>query len=237
MKFIRLLALLLALFCVVSVVACKKEEEPETPPVEEDTSVLPVKSEAITGTELYWEIYRDGTLHVKGTGDMGEELISSAELGYNEQPWAAYARTSSESSIVIKKVVVGEGVTGLSQNSFQDCLYLELVELPTTLTEIPRDCFRGCTSLKRVFGKNVTVVGDGAFVRCERLQRLTFSTLLESVGQGAFFEAGTKSDRFELRLVGSETEWQEGEGVAIVEPENANKFFADAMQSPVFISR
>ena len=237
MKVIRLLALLLALFCVLAAIACKKEE-PETPPTEEEPEViLPVESGEIEGTSLYWEIYRDGTLYIKGEGDMGEELFENVEAGSSALPWASYTKSGAEGGLVIKKAVVSEGVTGLSQKSFKDCIYLELVELPATLTKIPRECFRGCTTLKRVFGKNITVIGESAFERCERLQRLTLSTLLESVGQGAFFGAGTESDRFELRLVGSEQEWQGGAGVAVVEPEHANKFFADAMQSPKFISR
>ncbi len=238
MKFIRLLALLLALVSMFMLAACKKEEEPDTPPAEEQpTEVLPVKRGAIDGTALSWELYRDGTLYIKGEGDMGEELFDKVEAGSNELPWAAYTKSGSEEGVVIKKAVVAEGVTGLSQKSFKDCIYLELVELPASLTKIPRECFRGCTVLKRVFAKNVTVIGDSAFERCERLQRLTLSTLLESVGQGAFFGAGTESERFELRLVGSEQEWQNGAGVAVIEPEDGNRFFADAMQSPVFISR
>lgn len=237
MKF-RLLALMMALLLLLAVVGCKKEDELPTPtPSDDETVNTPFKTEAIEGCELVWELYRDGTLRIKGEGAMDAELFENVELGRNDQPWQAYARSGSDEGIVIKKVVVEEGVTGLSQKCFKDMIYLELVELPTTLSEIPIDCFRGCTSLKRVFAKEVTVVLDNAFQRCERLQRLTFSALLEYVGQGAFFGAGGESDKFELRLAGSESEWAAGANVEIVEAEDANKFFADAAKTPVFVSR
>ncbi len=237
MKF-RLLALMLAALLLLAAGGCKKEDEMPTPtPSEDETANTPFKTEPIEGCDLTWEIYRDGTLRIKGEGAMDAELFESVELGRNDQPWQAYARSGSDEGVVIKKVVVEEGVTGLSQKCFKDMIYLELVELPTTLTEIPIDCFRGCTSLKRVFGKMVVTVQDNAFQRCERLQRLTFSALLECVGQGAFYGAGTESDKFELRLAGTEDEWAAGANVEIVEGEDANKFFADAMKTPVFVTR
>ncbi len=238
MKSYRLLAWLLVLLMLLALVGCKKDEESTPDPLdEESTADGPMKSEAIPGTDLTWEIYRDGTLRIKGEGEMGEELFQNVELQNNDQPWQNYAKSGSEEGVVIKKVIVEEGVSGLSQKSFKDLIYLELVELPTTVTAIPRDCFNGCTALKRVFGKAVSAIGDNAFQKCERLQRLTFSVELDTVEQGAFHGAGTESDRFELRLAGTEAEWQGGANVQIVDPEGGNKFFADAMQSPVFVNK
>ncbi len=237
MKAMRFLAGALALLMLLFAIGCGKEEEQPIAPPSEDkgdvgTANPPFISEQIAGTALTWELYRDGTLKIKGEGAMGEELFEKVELGHNEQPWQKYARVGSEEGVVIKKVIVENGVSELSQKCFKDCVYLELVQLPESVTVIPMDCFNGCTALKQVFATGVVTVKDNAFQTCKLLQRVTLSAELSEVLQGAFHQAGTESSRFEIRVAGTEEVWQQSLGTLVVEDaEYSNKLFFDALES------
>ncbi len=236
MKQLRILALLLALLLAVSLVACDKTPEDDEPQntEEPDPTEEPVQVGSIAGTGLTWEFYANGELQIKGEGAMPADLIDSADYGANKQPWGSYATGNNDYRLTIKRVVVEEGVTGLSQMSFKGCTSLETVLFKgSALTEIPFDCFNGCTALRRVTAKGVTVIGDNAFQGCKMLTGLTMSALVLSVSDGAFH--GACESGLTLTLFGTEEEWQAArEGLQIADPDFANKPFADATSAPKF---
>lgn len=65
------------------------------------------------------------------------------------------------------------------------------VYLPDSVTEIPAGAFKGCTSLKKVVGKNIRSIGAKAFQGCTALESFTVSSNVESIGKQAFENAGT----------------------------------------------
>ena len=248
MKKWRILALLLALLAALSLMGCNgggdTEDEPddETPPsTEEDggAEVTALDSGHITGTDITWEFYSDGALYIKGEGAMPEDMISSAEMGSNRQPWGVYATARNDHSKTIKRVIVEEGVTGLSQMCFKNCIYLETVLFTGSgITKIPFDCFNGCTSLRRVTAKGVTQIAENAFQGCKLLSSLTLSASLAAVSDGAFHEAGTEVATLTLTLAGTEEEWNAAkETLQLADPTYANKLIADAMLTPKYIAK
>ena len=247
---IRILALLMALLALMTLclVSCKEETDTDedddslTPPnntivdpssVLYDSGVVPA-----VGVDIKWEIYKDGTLYIKGTGAMPIDLVTSAEGGANSQPWAAYI---DGGFIFIKKIVIEEGITGLSQMAFKNCLYLEEVYIKSGVTTIPYECFSGCRSLKKVVAKNVTVLEDCAFDGCSRLEKITLSASLSEVCDGAFTNAcknNAASGVLSLSLAGTEEEWNTAkETLTVGLPDSSNKVFADAMAAPTFVSK
>lgn len=248
---IRVLALLMALLAILTLcfASCEKEDED----TKEDDTTLKPPSNTITdpssilydsgvipaaGVNLKWEIYKDGTLYIKGEGAMPPDLVTSAEGGANSQPWAAYV---DGGFIYIKKIVVEEGVTALSQLAFKNCLYLEEVYLKSGITTIPYECFAGCRSLKKVVAKNVTKLEDCCFDGCTRLEKLTLSALLSEVSDGAFTNAcknNAASGVLSLSLAGTEEEWNVSKETLVVGlPDSANKVFVDAMAAPTFVGK
>ncbi|MGN1133189.1 MAG: leucine-rich repeat domain-containing protein, partial [Oscillospiraceae bacterium] len=58
----------------------------------------------------------------------------------------------------LKKIILEEGITGLQSGAFPNTM--EEIVLPGTVTEIPNNCFAGCSSLKYV---NKTEFEDGTY--------------------------------------------------------------------------
>ena len=248
---IRVLAFLMALLALLTLcfVSCDKEEEEN----KEDDNTLKGPTNTIVdpssimydsglipaaGTDLKWEIYKDGTMYIKGTGAMPPDLVTSAEGGANSQPWAAYI---DGGFIYIKKIVVEETVTGISQMAFKNCLFLEEVYIKSGIDTIPYQCFAGCRSLTKVVAKTVTVVEDAAFDGCTRLEKVTLSASLSEVCDGAFTDAcknNTASGALALSLAGTEEEWNTAKQTLVVGlPDSSNKVFADAMANPTFVGK
>jgi hypothetical protein len=70
--------------------------------------------------------------------------------------------------------------------AFYNCQGITGVKLPSTLKEIPENCFKGCTSLKTViFNDGLVAIGEEAFASCH-LADLYLPESLVSIESGAF---------------------------------------------------
>ena len=63
---------------------------------------------------------------------------------------------------------------------------VEVVILPTYVTEIPDNAFAGCTNLKTVIAYGVTKIGDNAFAGCTSLEKFYVDNAITSLGENAF---------------------------------------------------
>ena len=87
-----------------------------------------------------WNIDKNGTLYIKGSG-----IINEYEESYDEDeiPWFGVRSK-------IKKVVVGNGITEIGNYAFWDCANLESIEIPASVTYIGVFNFLLDTNLKRI---------------------------------------------------------------------------------------
>lgn len=86
------------------------------------------------------------------------------------------------------RVVIGEGITRLSDNLFRYKSQLQSVKLPSTLKVIPRQAFNGCSSLKTInFPKNLTNLGSYAFHNTA-IKSATVPTTVTTMGYNVFSE-------------------------------------------------
>ena len=146
--------------------------------------------------------FTGGTLDLTGMG-------ATINLGGSVTFENIKINVSSGSTIYANgyKVVIGEGVTSLSQLSFKNCTKLTSVSLPSTVKEIPYNCFENCTSLLQVSGAtSVEVIREDAFLRCPSLKSLTLSPALKTVEYGAFGDYSCK-DGLSIYVKGSESDW------------------------------
>lgn len=72
----------------------------------------------------------------------------------------------------IKKVIVGEGITALSNSAFEGCENLKVVKLSNTVKKIGVSCFYGTAIKKIVVPKSVKEIGDYAFCNCKSLKKV-----------------------------------------------------------------
>ena len=100
------------------------------------------------------------TLTISGTGPMWN-------YGYGGTQWY-------ELRDRITQLVIGSGVTTISQYAFAYCPKLKEITIPNTVTTIENDAFYQCTGLASVvIGSGVTTIGSSAFYVCDNLTSVT----------------------------------------------------------------
>ena len=84
-------------------------------------------------------------------------------------------------------VSVPEGVTGIGNWAFADCIGLTRVTLPESVTEVDIRAFSGCTGLREVvFPKSMTKLGTYAFHGCTSLESVRLPEGLAEIGSDVF---------------------------------------------------
>lgn len=204
LKKILLFALALALLVPLS--ACKKQEEnPDDgrKPSDDDPPDYVAGEGQVPGSELTWEMRTNGTLYLRGTGAMPDFDFKSVED--SDIPWTAYLQGNIDTTLMIKKVVIEEGVTSIGENAFYGCRRLTDVTLPASLTGIGYNSFVNCRQLTKVGGGiGVKVIAENAFSGCTVLATFSVSTALAEVRTGAFSGCRTLT----LLVTGTEEEWK-----------------------------
>lgn len=119
------------------------------------------------GRTAYWEL-KDGTLTISGSGNvtyMGWENLRSE----------------------IKKVVIEDGITNITDGSFYQCTNLTSVTIPDSVTYIGFRAFYECKKLKSVtLPENLQSLGDYAFMHCESITAITIPEKLTVIPRMAF---------------------------------------------------
>ena len=116
--------------------------------------------------------YYDSVLVLSGSGDMPNYSV------YSSYDWAYSA---------LKRVIIEEGITSVSDWAFYDQQSLIEVELPKTLKTIGSSSFYCCKKLPSITIPNsVTVISDSAFASCNDLAEINYNGQLESLIYNAF---------------------------------------------------
>ncbi len=126
------------------------------------------------GDNLTWELDDNGTLTIRGMGNM-------EDYGWwNAAPWE-----SNRSDI--KTVVIQDGVTTIGWYAFEGCSGLTSVTIPDSVTSIGDYAFSYCDSLTSItIPDNVTSIDDGTFEGCSGLTSIAIPDRVTSIGDNAF---------------------------------------------------
>lgn len=166
------------------------------------------------GEQVSWKL-EDGTLTVFGKGEMYDYIYPphyvttvkgqhsegmtpeeqaeldgiSALFGPNEVslsllPWGKHLDE-------IQKIVIEEGVTGIGQNAFSDCIAAESITIADSVTDIRYHAFSHCQRLQSLkLPKNLKTIGEYAFSQCglysEGIDKIDIPDGTESIGMEAF---------------------------------------------------
>ena len=143
------------------------------------------------GKNATWELYKDGTLYIKGTGAMTDydfDYNTETKVTITNVPWYATHLSS------IKKIVIESEITHVGAYSFMDCDAVTEVELPDTLTTIGENAFWLCNELKTIkIPSSVTEIGKRAFGGCLELTEVELPEGLKTIGYAAFGSCGIKT--------------------------------------------
>ena len=95
----------------------------------------------------------------------------------------------------LKSVTFPDSLTTIGEGAFAKCTSLTKVDLSKTkLTTIGEKAFSSCSALQRVDMSNdeTKTIGAAAFSKCRFLSDFTFSTVLTTISEFAFFECGLR---------------------------------------------
>ena len=126
------------------------------------------------GEGVGWELDSEGTLTISGNGSM-------YDYGDTGVPWISYCDD-------IQTVVIEDGVTSISPDSFYECIALTSVTIGNSVTTIGNYAFWLCSALTSVTIPNsVTTIGKYAFDGCTSLTSVTIPNSVSTIGNSAFY--------------------------------------------------
>lgn len=108
------------------------------------------------------------------------------------------AQCSALTSVTIPKnvtsIVAGQKVSAKSgstevfgDGAFSDCVKLEAITIPDSITLIGKAAFSGCHSLKQItIPKTTKTIGDYAFFDCRAMTKVNLGNGVETIGKHAF---------------------------------------------------
>ena len=117
------------------------------------------------GENVVFELYSDGTLIIDGEGPMYDYTSVESPPPYITFNFDEKGETSEYfGDLTIKKVIINDSITRISDHAFAGCRKLEEIEIADTVTSIGDAAFNGCTSLKHIkIPGSVKVIEEGAF--------------------------------------------------------------------------
>lgn len=120
-----------------------------------------------------WSLSKDGTLYISGTGSAS--VIKGESINDSALHVLEYI-TDSEKRTMIKKVVVGEGITEIGDYILYELYNAENIELPTTLKTIGMGFMKGNEKITSiVIPANVDTFNmNWSFVKCPSELVITF---------------------------------------------------------------
>ncbi|MBQ8357967.1 MAG: leucine-rich repeat domain-containing protein [Clostridia bacterium] len=234
---------LMALLMILTLAACDKQdpdavEDPDTTnnggdsQTGGDNNTTPQQNTSLynSGTledsAITWEMYEDGRLIIKGTGEM--TVLDRP----NDYPWYPFGgSTSSERSDadggvpLATSIIIEAGVTSVADKAFFECKLLKTVTLASTVTSLGYQSFAYCANLQTVSGTGLTTIGDQAFRYCTSLEKVTLSSALTTVGMSAFdnLRLGSNTNqKLAIRFKGTQAQ------LSAVTIDSGNAYFKEA---------
>ena len=111
------------------------------------------ESSGTCGPNLKWLFTDNGVLVITGKGKMNDYSYR------NKAPWGKY-----DIIRIIKRIIIGDGITTIGGNAFSYCRALTSVTIPNSVTKIGSSAFTYCSALTSVTIPNsVTEIGGRAF--------------------------------------------------------------------------
>ena len=149
-----------------------------------ENDIMPVNetAEAADAGNVTWDLSADGTLTISGQGEMTD--------------------TSWDKSAV-KRVIINEGVTSISDNAFYNCEGLTEITIPESITSIGSRAFENCTSLPYIYiPENVANIGLYAYCNCANVTKIEWNAINANdsinILAKTFYNLGQSADGIEL---------------------------------------
>ena len=179
-------------------------DEPDVPddpgdPGEPDEPVDPdeITASGTCGENLTWELTADGTLTIRGEGEMAFDDLLAPWYDYSEdiinivieEGVTSIADFAFCSHTALTDISLPDGLTSIGDFAFTDCAVLTSIVLPDSVTSIGSQVFDSCTALSSVkLSAGLTKISVSAFWRCTALSSITLPIGITEIDTAAFME-------------------------------------------------
>lgn len=166
----------------------------------------------VCGSNTRWT-WKNGTLTISGTGSVKGDPDHpvhqvDSEGNETETGWYSWGFAGSEDgttgysiSSYTTSIVIGEGVTSLSDGVFSSFRALTSVSMPKSLRSIGNYAFSQCEALPSVtIPEGVTEIGENAFFLTDSLSSVKIPGTVKTIGKDAFRAAGYKVSKLTVTM-------------------------------------
>lgn len=157
----------------------------------------------VCGDNLTWVVSSDGTMTIRGNGDM----YDYTEFYY--APWSGSCDGYPPTRVIIEdgvtsigsyafatdwlvQITIPDSVVRIGEGAFEMTTYLESIDLPPSLREVPASAFRWSGLERIVIPDGVTTIGAQAFRQCWYLTDVTLPESLLEIQEHAFSQSGVQ---------------------------------------------
>ena len=142
-----------------------------------------------TAEKIYYTNVEDftNTLFVlSSSAYFSGDVISATYFDGNDYQITAIG-SNAFSNNILKRIIMLDNITTLSDSSFRNCTSLTDITIPDTITSIANNAFQSCSSLQSInIPNSVTSIGSYAFSGCYNLTSITIPDSVTSIGEYAF---------------------------------------------------
>ena len=90
--------------------------------------------------------------------------------------------------IKLQSIVLPDTVTEIGDDTFSGCTSLNDVKISKNITQISYEMFRGCKSIKKVeIPEGINKISAGGFRGCESLEEITLPKTLKTIAENVFY--------------------------------------------------
>lgn len=98
-----------------------------------------------------------------------------------------YKASLSHSQTLIKSIILPDTIKEIGICAFASNISLENINIPKSLTVIPKECFYNCKTLNKiVIPDNIECIDEGAFYNCEKLKSISISEKIKEIKKDTF---------------------------------------------------
>ena len=139
------------------------------------------------GDGITWKLLSNGTLIIRGSGEMVSDDIMRVNDpsvgGYYEVYCGPWCYLSEH----ITSVVIEGDISKISECAFYNCDKIEEITITANVKTIESSAFYGCSALKNIkLPNSLTAIGDGAFQDCSSLKSIVLPEKLKELEYNTF---------------------------------------------------
>ena len=140
-------------------------------------------------------------------------FVSLQGLTEIELPYGITTVPSFYNCIALEKISIPNSVTSINLGVFMGCTNLKTVALPDSITSIGGSAFANCSSLEEiVLPKTLEVISSKMFYNCTNLKKITVPATIKTVEQNAFEGCTSITDVYFMGTPESTTSIEVAEG-------------------------